>query len=59
LIREAVEYADGVVGEITIRGAVMSDKADKWNRAYFGKMDELAHTAGLTPWIKKKGTVND
>ena len=55
LIPGAVEYADRVVGKIPIRGAVMTEKADEWNKVFHLRMNKLALDAGLTPWIKKKG----
>ena len=54
LIPEAVAYADRVVGKILIRGAVMTEQAELWNRVYHAKMNELALEAGLTPWMEKK-----
>jgi hypothetical protein len=54
LIPGAAEYADRVVGKIPIRGAVMTEKADEWNKVYHARMNELSLRAGLTPWLEKR-----
>ena len=54
LIPKAAEHADRVVGKIPIRGAVMSEKAERWNEVYHARMNELSLRAGLTPWLEKR-----
>jgi len=54
LIPNAVEYADRVVGKIPIRGAVMTEKAERWNEVFHLRMNKLALDAGLTPWLEKR-----
>lgn len=50
LIPKAVKHANAVCGIVPGKGRTGNQTFDistKWNRAYFGKMDELARAKGL------------
>lgn len=53
LIPDAAAWADSVAGVSQICGTAMTDQADRWNKAFHSKMNELALRCGLTPWMEK------